>query len=47
MLLTKVRADRPDLFASQPSTIQVVGRPFQDEELIQVSSVMDGLLRAT
>ncbi|KAG5656005.1 hypothetical protein KAF25_001575 [Fusarium avenaceum] len=36
----------PELFSSQPSTIQVVGRPFQDEELIQVSSVMDGLLRA-
>ncbi|KAM0539863.1 hypothetical protein ACHAO7_011759 [Fusarium culmorum] len=37
---------KPELFSSQPSTIQVVGRPFQDEELIKVSSVMDDLLRA-
>ncbi|OBS23112.1 hypothetical protein FPOA_03671 [Fusarium poae] len=35
----------PALFSSQPSTIQVVGRPFQDEELVQVSSMMDSLLR--
>lgn len=29
-----------------PSTIQIVGRPFEDEDLIQVASVLDVLLRA-
>ncbi|EXL55794.1 hypothetical protein FOCG_03529 [Fusarium oxysporum f. sp. radicis-lycopersici 26381] len=35
----------PNLFVNQPSTIQVVGRPFDDEELIEVSAAIDKLLR--
>ncbi|KAM5511697.1 acetamidase [Fusarium oxysporum f. sp. phaseoli] len=35
----------PSLFVNQPSTIQVVGRPFDDEELIEVSAAIDKLLR--
>ncbi|KAJ3541208.1 hypothetical protein NM208_g4713 [Fusarium decemcellulare] len=35
----------PTLYLNQPSTIQVVGRPFEDEELIQVSSIIDKLFR--
>ncbi|KAM0547300.1 hypothetical protein ACHAPJ_010435 [Fusarium lateritium] len=34
----------PSLFVNQPSTIQVVGRPFDDEELIEVSAVIDTIL---
>jgi amidase len=41
------RTDDPSLFANQPSTIQVVGRPFEDEDLIQVASALDVLLRAS
>lgn len=29
-----------------PSTIQIVGRAFEDEDLIEVASVLDVLLRA-
>ncbi|KAG5791146.1 hypothetical protein H9Q69_009796 [Fusarium xylarioides] len=36
----------PSLFENQAVCIQVVGRPFEDEELIQVSSTLDALLRA-
>ncbi|OBS26101.1 hypothetical protein FPOA_00044 [Fusarium poae] len=35
----------PGLFIDQPSTIQVVGRPFDDEELIEVSAAIDTILR--
>ncbi|KAL9564642.1 hypothetical protein ACKAV7_011094 [Fusarium commune] len=35
----------PSLFENQAISIQVVGRPFEDEELIQVSSTLDALLR--
>ncbi|KAF5547598.1 hypothetical protein FPHYL_10187 [Fusarium phyllophilum] len=35
----------PSLFENQTVCIQVVGRPFEDEELIQVSSTLDALLR--
>ncbi|KAH7006611.1 amidase signature domain-containing protein [Fusarium venenatum] len=35
----------PNLFVNQPSTIQVVGRPFDDEELIEVSVTIDTELR--
>jgi amidase len=38
-------ADDPSLFIDQPSTIQVVGRPFDDEELIEVSAAIDTILR--
>ncbi|KAM0323773.1 hypothetical protein ACHAPQ_008578 [Fusarium lateritium] len=37
----------PTLFSQQPSSIQVVGRPFEDEDLIQVASALDVLLRAS
>ncbi|KAF4445805.1 hypothetical protein F53441_10450 [Fusarium austroafricanum] len=37
----------PDMFTNIPSTIQVVGRPFEDEELIQTSSVIDKLFHAS
>ncbi|KAH7000751.1 amidase signature domain-containing protein [Ilyonectria destructans] len=37
----------PKLFANQPSTIQIVGRPFEDEEAIQVASVLDNLFETT
>ncbi|KAJ5991611.1 amidase signature domain-containing protein [Penicillium canescens] len=36
----------PELFANQPSTVQIVGRPFEDEETIRVGSVLDTLFRA-
>ncbi|KAE8381234.1 amidase signature domain-containing protein [Aspergillus bertholletiae] len=36
----------PNLFVNQPSTIQIVGRPFEDEETIQVASVLDALFKA-
>jgi amidase len=36
--------DNPALFSNQPLTIQVVARPFEDEELIQTASVIDSLL---
>lgn len=38
--------DDPDLFANQPSTIQMVGRPFEDEEAIRVAYILDELFRA-
>ncbi|THC94696.1 hypothetical protein EYZ11_005841 [Aspergillus tanneri] len=36
----------PNLFANQPSTIQIVGRPFEDEEAIRVASILDTLFKA-
>ncbi|RGP78822.1 hypothetical protein FLONG3_3020 [Fusarium longipes] len=36
----------PNLFASQRPTIQIVGRPFEDEKLIQVAAVFDKLVNA-
>ncbi|KAF5987272.1 hypothetical protein FCOIX_1127 [Fusarium coicis] len=35
----------PNLFGNQAICIQVVGRPFEDEELIQVSTTLDALFR--
>ncbi|KAF5722339.1 aconitate hydratase 1 [Fusarium mundagurra] len=35
----------PNFFENQAICMQVVGRPFEDEELIQVSSTLDALLR--
>ncbi|KAF4441026.1 hypothetical protein FACUT_3055 [Fusarium acutatum] len=35
----------PNRFENQAICIQVVGRPFEDEELIQLSSTLDALLR--
>nr|RBR01789.1 hypothetical protein FVER53263_12272 [Fusarium verticillioides] len=35
----------PNLFENQAICIQVVGRPFEDEELIQVSATLDALFR--
>jgi len=37
--------DNPEMFMNQPSTIQVVGRPFEDEETIRVASTLDDLFR--
>lgn len=37
--------DDPKLFENQPSCIQIVGRPFDDEELIEVSAAVDKVLR--
>ncbi|CAG8290532.1 unnamed protein product [Penicillium salamii] len=36
-----------ELFANQPSSIQIVGRPFDDEEIIEVTSEIDNLLKTT
>ncbi|OJJ65690.1 hypothetical protein ASPBRDRAFT_49586 [Aspergillus brasiliensis CBS 101740] len=36
---------RPELFTNQPSTIQIVGRPFEDEELIRTSYILDDLFK--
>ncbi|KAF5667300.1 general amidase [Fusarium heterosporum] len=36
----------PQLVSNQPLTIQIVGRPFEDEDLIQVASTVDALLAA-
>ncbi|KAF5019795.1 hypothetical protein F66182_8164 [Fusarium sp. NRRL 66182] len=33
----------PEVYSTQPSTIQIVGRPFEDEELIRTASVIDKL----
>jgi len=38
--------DDPDLFVDQPVCIQVVGRPFEDEELISVTTVIDRLFKS-
>lgn len=32
--------DDPALFTNQPLCVQVIGRPFNDEELIEISSVV-------
>ncbi|KAI1622023.1 amidase signature domain-containing protein [Exophiala viscosa] len=34
----------PELFANQPVCLQVVGRPFQDEEIVAVAEVFDGVV---
>ena len=36
--------DAPELFENMPITLQVVGRPFEDEELISVTEVLDDLM---
>ncbi|CAG8289766.1 unnamed protein product [Penicillium salamii] len=36
-----------ELFANQPSSVQIVGRPFDDEELIEVTSEIDTILKTT
>ncbi|KAI9927535.1 hypothetical protein MW887_003153 [Aspergillus wentii] len=35
----------PNLFVNQPSTIQIVGRPFEDEEVVRVASILDTLFK--
>ncbi|KAK5807545.1 hypothetical protein VI817_001803 [Penicillium citrinum] len=35
----------PEMFMNQPSTIQIVGRPFEDEEIIRVASILDDLFQ--
>ena len=35
------------LFINQPSTVQIVGRPFDDEEIIEVTDKIDRILKAT
>ncbi|XEV04497.1 hypothetical protein FSHL1_009784 [Fusarium sambucinum] len=37
----------PSVFASQKATLQIVGRPFEDEKLLQVSVVVDKLLNVS
>jgi len=36
--------DDPVLFQNQPVTIQIVGRPFEDEELLASAGVVDEVL---
>ncbi|EXJ89088.1 hypothetical protein A1O3_02152 [Capronia epimyces CBS 606.96] len=36
----------PKLFAAQPVCLQIVGRPFQDEELVSVTEVIDNVLNS-
>jgi hypothetical protein len=38
--------DDPLLFANQPSTVQIVCRPFDDEELIEISAMIDNELHS-
>jgi len=35
--------DDAEKWRNQPVTVQVVGRPFMDEELIGVTEVVDGI----
>ncbi|OJI96727.1 hypothetical protein ASPVEDRAFT_120443 [Aspergillus versicolor CBS 583.65] len=37
----------PEVFLKQPSAVQIVGRPFDDEELIEVTAEIDAILNAT
>lgn len=37
-------ADDPTSLAAQPMSLQIVGRPFEDEETIEVTAVVDGIL---
>ena len=39
-------ADDPVLFQHQPVTLQIVGRPFEDEELLRTTEVLDEILNA-
>lgn len=41
---TDLLLDDPKLFANQPLCLQVVGRPFQDEEVIAVTEALDLIL---
>lgn len=43
--LTCFYTDDPQLFSNQPTSIQIVGRPFDDEELIEISSLVDKELK--
>ncbi|GFN19510.1 uncharacterized protein AtWU_09315 [Aspergillus tubingensis] len=36
---------RPESFTNQPSTIQIVGRPFEDEEAIRAAFILDDLFK--
>ncbi|KAE8423822.1 amidase [Aspergillus pseudocaelatus] len=36
-----------EVFANQPSTVQIVGHPFDDEELIEVTAEIDSLFKTT
>jgi amidase len=36
--------DDPEMFAAQPVCLQVVGRPFQDEEVVAVMEALDPIL---
>ncbi|KAF2159073.1 hypothetical protein M409DRAFT_71311 [Zasmidium cellare ATCC 36951] len=37
----------PEVWKTQPMTFQIVGRPYHDEALINVSEVIDGVVNAT
>lgn len=37
--------DDPHLFSNQPTSIQIIGRPFDDEELIEISWLVDKELK--
>jgi amidase len=36
--------DHPKTFMGMPMTVQIVGRPFDDEELIEVTAVIDSVV---
>jgi Asp-tRNA(Asn)/Glu-tRNA(Gln) amidotransferase A subunit family amidase len=36
--------DDPEMFAAQPVCLQIVGRPFQDEEVVAVMEALDPIL---
>lgn len=36
--------DHPKTFMGMPMTVQIVGRPFDDEELIEVTAVIDNVV---
>lgn len=43
-LILFVSLDDPELFSSQPVCLQIVGRPFQDEEVVAVTDVVDRVI---
>lgn len=38
--------DDAKLFIDQPATVQIVGRPFDDETLLEVTQALDDIVKA-
>lgn len=39
-----IAIDDPEVWKTQPMTFQVVGRPYRDENLIEVSEMIDSIV---